>query len=49
VSGAIGGAALIGGIVLFATAGGGSGHARRVEVTPAAGFNDVGLRVRGVF
>jgi hypothetical protein len=49
VSGAIGGAALIGGVVLFATAGGGSSTARRFEVTPAVGFTDVGLRVRGVF
>jgi hypothetical protein len=49
VSSAIGGAALIGGIVLFATAGGGSKTARRVELTPTVGLRDVGLRVQGVF
>jgi serine/threonine-protein kinase len=49
VSGAIGGAALIGGIVLFATAGSGGGHARRVEIAPVAGFGDLGIRVRGMF
>jgi tetratricopeptide (TPR) repeat protein len=49
VSGAIGGAALIGGIVLFATAGGGGGNAQRLEVAPVAGLSDVGIRLRGVF
>jgi hypothetical protein len=44
-----GGAALVGGVVLFATAGSGSSPSARIELTPVAGFSDVGFRVNGVF
>jgi hypothetical protein len=50
VGGAIGGAALITGVVLWVTAGDGSaGSANDVLIQPVVGGNDAGVFVRGVF